>query len=332
MKLFAPLPLHVFHLSLCLFLPFWVSLVLHGFLAEGPQITLSVPCFRSRSPLLCVSFLSGLSQRGRPPGTAQTPRAGLRSRRLWFRNSHKQTGTAAREGSGALLVRPGRAKGANGTSGARPQRPREPQGAALVAHSIFDTMLAPGPRHSPMERRVRLPSARLCCWGAHGVEREPGFAPWCHGERAVLPISCALNPTGSCFPFPRETGSVAVPEKCVSLFPNTVNDVRETSVALGRVSSFWQCEAERYSEQGRSRKTGAARAGPDRSLWNCCETPALPVSLGWAAGEPKPFKSRSEVEVTINLCSCCRHGTAPALPLPPAPSPSPSQSDSTCRR
>lgn len=48
-----------------------------------------------------------------------------------------QTGTAAQEGSGALLVRPGRAKGANSTSGARPQRPREPHSAALVAHSIL---------------------------------------------------------------------------------------------------------------------------------------------------------------------------------------------------
>lgn len=63
MKLFAPLPLCIFHLSLCCFLPFWVSLVLHWFLAEVPQITLPVPCFDSCSSLLSVSFLSGLSQR-----------------------------------------------------------------------------------------------------------------------------------------------------------------------------------------------------------------------------------------------------------------------------
>lgn len=152
-------------------------------------------------------------------------------------NSHERTGAAAREGSGAFPLRPGHGQGRKGHKrGASPAPSGAPRLPCVNYTASFTSL--PGPRHSPM---VRPPSARLCCWGAHGVEREPSFVPWCHGERAVLPTSAALNPTGSCFPFPRGTGSVAIPEKCcVALLPSIANEVQETPVALGRVCSFWQ--------------------------------------------------------------------------------------------
>lgn len=63
---------------------------------------------------------------------------------------------------------------------------------------------------------------------------------------------------------------------------------------------------------------------------NCCDTPALPVSLERAAGEPKPSKSRSEVEVTINLCF--RYSTGLPLPCLSRQLPRPHPADRTPRR
>lgn len=217
-KPFAPLPLHIFHLSLCCFLPFWEGWALFyagSFSRSSRSRSLSrvvAPVPRcSPDALNQLPWCS--SQRDGPAAAASTPRAGLRGRRLRFRRSHSETGTAAGEGSGAAPGAPGPRRGAQ----AGPRGP-SPSGAPWHRRGGTQHLLhGAGPRRSPVERR--LPSAGLCCWGPHGVGREPSFGPWCRGEGSAADIF-APNPTGSCFPFPRGPRRVAFLKNVVSLsFP-----------------------------------------------------------------------------------------------------------------
>lgn len=169
MKLFAPLPLHIFHLSLCCFLPSWV--VVRGFLAEIPQITLPAPCFRSRSPLL--SRYSVQASLARSSSSLSSSCAG----RVEAGGSGSQQ---ARTNRSRSQKAPGHGLGPSGTSGARPQRPRSPLAPPWWHPASFTPLQDVGKADASSALGKSLLLGK-------GVQREPSFVPWCQGQRAVVP-------------------------------------------------------------------------------------------------------------------------------------------------
>lgn len=168
MKLFALLPLHIFHLSLCCFLPSWV--VVHGFLAEVPQLTLPAPCFRSRSPLL--SPCSVQASLARWSSSLSSNCAGKLEAGGSAPEQARTNRSRSQKASGHGL-------GPGGTSGARPLRPRSPLAPPGWHTASFTPLQALGTARCLV--RPQQGSA------AGERQREPSFVPWCHGERAVLP-------------------------------------------------------------------------------------------------------------------------------------------------
>lgn len=182
-------------------------------------------------------------------------------------------------------MRPGRAKGANGTSGARPQRPREPHSAALVAHSILTRCW-----------HLALGTAR---WSRSFVCPRQGSAAGAHVAWKGSPASplgaigrgqcCQCHPPSipqaPVFPFLVEQAAWQLPKK-MCLFPNAANDV--TPVALGRVSSFWRYEAERCSNRDEAEKPGL----PGQDPTGACGTAArlLPSLCPWNGLRESPSR------------------------------------------
>lgn len=146
----------------------------------------------------------------------------------------------------------GTAKGASGTSGARSRRPREPHGTASVAHTLLTPCWHPA-----------LGTARSRS-GASGCPQQ-GAAAGAHMARKGSPASsldamgrgqCCRRlapsvPQDPVFPFLARQAAWQLLKNVVSLsYPALRTMLKKPSVALGRVSSFRQCEAERCSGQG----------------------------------------------------------------------------------
>lgn len=119
--------------------------------------------------------------------------------------------------------------------GHRGHRPREPRGTAVVAHSIFYTVLALATARwsgvCPQQGLLLGPT-----WRGKGARLRP-LVPW--GGQCCRYLRSQSHRL--LFSLSSRTTQGGIPEKCsVALLLSIAKDVQEIPVALGRVSSFWQ--------------------------------------------------------------------------------------------
>lgn len=303
MKLFAPLPFHIAHLSLCCFLPFWVSrAVLCWFLAGVPRSRslsrVSAPVPRC-SLTLSVSFPRGLSQRVDPPGAAQTPRAGSPSAPV-VSEQPQGDGSGRRE----RVAQAG-----------RPQRPRHGLGGTgHVPHGA-----GTWPRHGPGQFG--------CPQQGSGVPREPSSVPRGRGSAAH---TFRPRSHGVLFSLSSRNWQRGNSWKMLCRSPSQhCERCSRNPCGLGQGFQLLTAGGRALLRAGKEQKSRGCQGRARQDCVELLRDPRPSRVPGGAEGEPKPFKSRSEVEVTINLCSRCNTGLP--LPCPSRGLPRPRPADRTAR-